>query len=69
MTLSKFIETKLYSYEKNKLLDSILYLMSIVYGCITGEVSNGNQCRASIPGIHVLSDGITFMLGDIRHLQ
>lgn len=69
MTLSKFIETKLYSYEKDKLLDSILHLLPIVYDCITAEVSSGNQCWASIPGIHVLSDGITFMLGDIRHLQ
>lgn len=69
MTLSKFIETKLYLYEKDKLLDGIIYLLPIVYGCIAGKISNDNQCWASIPGIHVLHYGITFMLGNIRHLQ
>nr|DAJ20073.1 MAG TPA: hypothetical protein [Siphoviridae sp. ctDlU28] len=69
MTLSKFIETKLYLYEKDKLLDGVIYLLPIVCGCIAGKVSNDNQCWASIPGIHVLPYGTTFMLGDICHLQ
>lgn len=69
MTLSKFIETKLYSYEKDKRLDGIIYLLSIVYDSIAGEVSNDNQRGASISGIHVIPYDITFMLGDIRHLQ